>query len=317
MQATISDKNLGILQDETSTFAGYEADLLSAVDYYPGGMEMPGRNYNTTKYRFVNGSHEKLDEVQGVGNIVDMGDRWLDTRLMRTPKPDEKAKKYPDITPYAYAGNNPIIFFDPDGNEIQIAGTAEFQTKTVAALQKLTNDKLELKNGVLYITKMGAENPDKNLKEGTSLIRELSKKGNGELTFNIIETKEGNQFKSTEEGGIVSFNPDKKTGGLDSKKFKGTGERPAEIGLAHELMHAKHRKQKGLSTFEKDKNTTTKIEDPDMLLIEGKVVYLNKEELETRHDENKIRKEQDVPTRAITVDDIPAVKITAPKEEKK
>jgi RHS repeat-associated protein len=302
--------------DQFLAFNRYFPDLLMHKDYYAGGMLMPGRNYNPTDYRFGYGSHEKIDEVSGTGNTVDMGDRWLDTRLMRTPKPDSKAKKYPDISPYAYAGNNPIIFIDPDGEEIRIAGTAEFQTKTVAALQKLTNDKLELKNGVLFITKMGAENPDKNFKEGTSLIRELNKKGDGALLYNIVETKKGNEFQGSKEGGEVRFNPDKKTGGHDAETLMGSGERPAEIGLGHELIHAKHRNQKGLSQYAKDAKTATKVEDPDQFL-QGKTDYLSKEELETRKGENLIRKEQGVPARAITIDDIPAIEITAPKEEKK
>lgn len=47
-----------------------------------------------------------------------MGDRWLDVRLGRTFKPDVKAAKYPHISPYVYAANNPIYFIDPDGKDI-------------------------------------------------------------------------------------------------------------------------------------------------------------------------------------------------------
>src|SRR5690606_21118470 len=39
-------------------------------------------------YRYGFGGHEKLDEVSGSGNVVDMGDRWLDVRLGRTHKLD-------------------------------------------------------------------------------------------------------------------------------------------------------------------------------------------------------------------------------------
>jgi hypothetical protein len=33
---------------------------------------------------------------------------------------DGKAEKYPSFTPYAYALNNPVIFLDPDGKDIEI-----------------------------------------------------------------------------------------------------------------------------------------------------------------------------------------------------
>lgn len=76
-------------------------------------------------YRWGYGGHEKLDEVHGVtGSTVDMGDRWLDTRLGRTPKPDAKANKYPNISPYAYALNNPIKLIDPDGRDVKVTGEA-------------------------------------------------------------------------------------------------------------------------------------------------------------------------------------------------
>src|SRR5690606_38834565 len=79
---------------------------------------MPGRSYNSNSYTYGYGSHEKIDEVQGSGNIVDMGDRWLDTRLGRTPKPDSKGYLYPGVSPYSYANDNPILFIDPDGKEV-------------------------------------------------------------------------------------------------------------------------------------------------------------------------------------------------------
>ena len=163
---------------------------------------------------------------------------------------------------------------------------------------------------------MGAENPDKNFKEGTSLIRELNKKGGDALLYNIVQTAKGNEFQSSKEGGEVRFNPDKKTGGHDAETLMGSGERPTEIGLGHELTHGKHRDKKGLSQFSKDAKTLTKVEDPE-LFLQGKTGNLSKEELETRKGENVLRKEQGVPARAITIDDIPAIEITAPKNEEK
>ncbi len=33
---------------------------------------------------------------------------------------DSKASKYPNLSPYCFVANNPIIYLDPDGNEITI-----------------------------------------------------------------------------------------------------------------------------------------------------------------------------------------------------
>ncbi len=94
--------------------------LIYPNDYYPFGMMMVGRSFSAADYRFGFGGHEKVDEVSGSGNTVDMGDRWLETRLGRTPKPDAKAAKYPGISPYAYATNNPINVTDPDGKDVYL-----------------------------------------------------------------------------------------------------------------------------------------------------------------------------------------------------
>ena len=77
-----------------------------------------GATQNTEGYRYGFGGHEKVDEVIGTGKTVDMGDRWLDVRLGRTPKMDAKANKYPSLSPYSYAANSPLIFIDPDGKDI-------------------------------------------------------------------------------------------------------------------------------------------------------------------------------------------------------
>jgi RHS repeat-associated protein len=87
-------------------------------DYHTFGSPMPGRNYSSSSYRYGFGGHEKMDEISGAGNQVDMGGRYLDTRLGRTSSMDAHASKYPFISPYAYAINNPINAIDPDGKDV-------------------------------------------------------------------------------------------------------------------------------------------------------------------------------------------------------
>jgi len=62
--------------------------------------------------------HEKIDEAQGSGNAVDMGDRWLDTRLGRTFKEDRQKHLFPGVSSYSYAANTPINAIDPDGEVV-------------------------------------------------------------------------------------------------------------------------------------------------------------------------------------------------------
>ena len=95
--------------------APYMVDMRAYNNYYPFGMLQPERSWSTEKYRYGFGNHEKIDEVQGTGNVVDMGGRWLDVRLGRTPTIDPEAKLYPSVSPYAYVLNTPIQAIDPDG----------------------------------------------------------------------------------------------------------------------------------------------------------------------------------------------------------
>jgi RHS repeat-associated protein len=82
-------------------------------------MQMPGRN-GGEDYRYAFNGMEKDDEVKGSGNSYDFGARMLDTRLGRWLSTDPKAAIYPELSPFAFVANMPIIAIDPDGQEIWI-----------------------------------------------------------------------------------------------------------------------------------------------------------------------------------------------------
>jgi len=107
--AVVTDKRL----------ANNQPDVIAVYDYYPYGQYLPNRtSYDPANdYRYSFGGHEKINELQGV---VDMGDRWLDGKLGRTPKMDKEATAYPNLSPYSYAANNPILFIDPDGKVVKM-----------------------------------------------------------------------------------------------------------------------------------------------------------------------------------------------------
>ncbi|MDQ6755384.1 MAG: RHS repeat-associated core domain-containing protein [Bacteroidota bacterium] len=86
-------------------------------DYYPGGMTMPGRAYSQTTngYRYGFNGKEKDNEVVQ----YDYGFRIYDPRLVRFKSIDPLAKAYPELTPYQFASNSPIMGIDLDGREIE------------------------------------------------------------------------------------------------------------------------------------------------------------------------------------------------------
>jgi RHS repeat-associated protein len=116
---TVSDKKIGFSTNGT-TIDYYNADVITANDYYPFGMMMPGKNYNAPNgkdYRYGFNGKENDNEVKGEGNQQDYGMRIYDGRLGRFLSVDPLIKKLPWLSPYSFAGNNPIALIEKDGGQ--------------------------------------------------------------------------------------------------------------------------------------------------------------------------------------------------------
>ncbi|MDP4265265.1 MAG: RHS repeat-associated core domain-containing protein [Bacteroidota bacterium] len=118
---TISDKKKGIDVGNDGSIDYYEAVVVTANDYYPFGMMMPGRSFVTPSeakgYRYGFNGKENDNEVKGEGNEQDYGMRIYDTRVGRFLSIDAITKNYPSLTPYQFASNSPIANVDLDGGE--------------------------------------------------------------------------------------------------------------------------------------------------------------------------------------------------------
>lgn len=55
--------------------------------------------------------------MKGRGNSLDFGARMYDSRLGRWLSIDPLAAKFPSVSPYAFAYNNPIFYIDKEGEE--------------------------------------------------------------------------------------------------------------------------------------------------------------------------------------------------------
>jgi RHS repeat-associated protein len=112
---TISDKKSGNSANGT-TIANFTADVRNATDYYPFGMQEPGRTYMaSSSYRYGFNGKENDNEVKGIGNQVDFGERIFDPRIGKWLSLDPLMNKYPFASPYQFALNTPIQAKDPDG----------------------------------------------------------------------------------------------------------------------------------------------------------------------------------------------------------
>jgi RHS repeat-associated protein len=108
VNAVITDRKLFV----SST---YEAVVIMNSDYYPFGMQMPGRSTNGDKYRYGYNGMEKDNELKGVGNSYTTEFRQYDPRLGRWLSLDPLAEQAPGWSPYRAFFDNPILFADPDG----------------------------------------------------------------------------------------------------------------------------------------------------------------------------------------------------------
>ncbi len=274
--------------------SGPVGQVIAYDDFYPFGMQMEQRSYNAgsadARYKYT-GKERDAETTYDY-----FGARYYDPRVGRWMSVDPLADKYRTLSPFVYTADNPVKLVDSDGKEILIHGSASFQRTALVALQKLTNDKLVLRQGVILISKLGGQNSEKSLTYGTNLIRDLNRKSQDAKTVTILRSDFGNAApsKSAEDARTpgkgsdseVQWNPNSTQGGTD---VNGNTERPSEIGLAHELLHAQDAAHGTV-----DPEISDEV-DPDNQLVE---VLLPRSEVKVRRAENAIRKEQGLPERA-------------------
>ena len=86
--------------------------ILQRNYYYPfGGLMFTGSSGDLNRFKF-NG--KELDRIHGL-DWYDYGARFYDAATGRWPAMDPLAEKKPEMSPYAFCGNNPVSRIDPNG----------------------------------------------------------------------------------------------------------------------------------------------------------------------------------------------------------
>jgi small nuclear ribonucleoprotein (snRNP)-like protein len=155
---TISDRKV-----QNGAFGGaatfYTADVKTANDYYPFGMNMPGRSFAAsaaTKYRYSINGQEKDSELND--NITTALYWEYDSRIGRRWNTDPVVKEYESS--YLCFGGNPIAKVDFNGDDDFFDWTGKFLFSTDKGTQVRVIRRSEIINAV---------NQEKPRKKGESL----------------------------------------------------------------------------------------------------------------------------------------------------
>lgn len=101
-----------------TNLGGGALEVLQSTDYYPFGLTMNQyQNENNSAYPknkyLYNGKEIQDDELNGkFFGMLDYGARFYDPQIGRFPGVDPIIEKFPYLTPYNYASNNPVTNID-------------------------------------------------------------------------------------------------------------------------------------------------------------------------------------------------------------
>jgi RHS repeat-associated protein len=138
--AVVSDKKI---YDATS---GWAAQVLTAQDYYPFGMTMPGRFWGGT-YRYGFQQQEFDEETQ----FVNFKFRMYDFRIGRFFAIDPMQKEYPFYSPYVFSGNIVINAVELEG--LQPGLLFDSPNKAADNFGRLFNDN-SIRENIEYYTEI-------------------------------------------------------------------------------------------------------------------------------------------------------------------
>jgi RHS repeat-associated protein len=98
------------------------ADVVSATDYFPFGLQMTERVYEAGRYGFGFNGKINDEEILSNGRWQDYGFRAYRSDIGRFVSVDPLRRSYPSFTVYSFVNCNPMLFVDIDGRCIYVAG---------------------------------------------------------------------------------------------------------------------------------------------------------------------------------------------------
>jgi RHS repeat-associated protein len=115
VMVTVSDRKLGVDNNSDGVIDYYTADVITANDFYPFGLDMPGRKFGAVGRYGFNG--KERDKDLNSLTAYDLKFRIYNPAIGKFLSVDPLTKDFPFYSPYQYAGNTPIWCIDLDGRE--------------------------------------------------------------------------------------------------------------------------------------------------------------------------------------------------------
>jgi len=203
--------------------------------------DTPITENNGYKYKY-NG--KELEDELGK-NTYAFGWRDYDPAIGRFTKIDRFAEKYHKLTPYGYAGNNPVLINDIQGDSLWISFGRGNANRALYQDGKLLNsDGSRYEGAGVKVRKDGSVKiKDSFLSKTVAALDKASSKSAGNDLIdgiqsstdnvNVVQSNSGNSYSPSTN--TVSFDPSSTEGGLNTQ---GSTSRPSFIGLGHELAHS-------------------------------------------------------------------------------
>lgn len=159
---------------------------------------MPGRKYNGGDYRYGFNGKENDNEIKGEGNSIDFGARMYDSRLGRWFAVDPLASKYPNMSPYNFVGNSPLMFVDPDGKDIHVTrvskGGENGKDLIIMTINAKWEDQSSRYDAVLKIKSKLDNQQDHTSKKYARLLGKLNE---AQTEYEAYKTGEIEMFRSS------------------------------------------------------------------------------------------------------------------------